>query len=157
MPETDSSPDNNKAPQEESADKADVPESTDDYFERVNQRLKNKKKEKSSRFGSGKSSKKAPEPKAEPPQRSPAENKAELPPKETGKPMPTVEASVPEEPSTEQIEQQPPEKSAPLIAESESKPQPIEQVKPKKRGVFGSFGLRRKPKESPAEEMPRLK
>lgn len=151
MPETDSSPDNNKAPQEESANKADVPESTDDYFERVNQRLKNKKKEKSSRFG--KSSKKAPEPKEAPPQRSPADNKAELPPRETGKQMPTVEESVPEEP-TEQIEQQPSEKSAPLIAESESKPQPIEQVKPKKRGFFGSFGLRRKPEESLEEEMP---
>lgn len=151
MPETDSSPENNKAPQEERADKADVPESTDDYFERVNQRLKNKKKEKNSRFG--KSRKKAPEPKEEPKQPSPAENKAELPPKETVTQMPTIEASVPEEPSTEQIEQQQTsEKSVPLTAESE--PQPIEQVKPKKRGVFGSFSLRRKSKESPAEEMP---
>jgi hypothetical protein len=113
-PKESNPPVNSTEPKDESADRADVPESTDDYFERVNQRLKTKKKEKSGKFGLGKSSKKASEPKETPPQMSAAENKTEFSPKET----------------PEQIEQLPSEKSAPLIDEVPAEEMPPAETSP---------------------------
>jgi hypothetical protein len=43
-PKESNPPVNSTEPKDESADRADVPESTDDYFERVNKRIKTKKK-----------------------------------------------------------------------------------------------------------------
>ena len=168
MPETGNIPENNKAPEDESDNKAETPESnsTDDYFEKVNLRLKDKKKEKS-RFNFNRQSKKIPPaqeeppPKAEPPVE---ESKIELPPAETSKEIPSIEATPAEQqpsveitepqPAMETIEQPFPAESIPLIAESESKPQPIEEVKPKKRSFFSFFSLRRKPKAPQADKMP---
>ncbi len=145
MPEKDTSPESNKAPQGESADNADVPESTDDYFERVNQRLKEKKKDKG-RFGFGKGGKKEAKPEKKPSKPLVIEKEPEQPPKETEPQPPEIEEIV--------VEQPPTEESQPIVAESQSNLQPMEEVKPKKKGIFGSFGKKKKPKETISEELP---
>lgn len=177
MPETDKAPENNSEDQQKSVNNENTSsnQSTDDYFEKVNQRLKKK-----SRFNFGRSSKKtpAPEPKIEiEPQKVPAtetahvEVKVEAPPTAVEaepvkveiaseaqgaepEPIAMEEPVKIEEASAESVEQQPTVTEEPSIVtpETESKPQVIEEVKPKKKGFFSL--LRRKPKEPIKVEAP---
>jgi hypothetical protein len=166
MPETDNTPENNNEAEQKSENV-----STDDYFENVNKRLKKK-----SRFSFDRSSKKtpAPEPKVEsPPEPAPGEAKVEPPapiveahpepekvevasqaPSVEQEPVKVEEPIKAEEPTVDVVEQQPSvaEETALVVAESESKSQVVEEVKPKKKGFF-SF-LHRKPKEPIIEKTP---
>jgi hypothetical protein len=148
MPETDNIPETNNKPEDESENKAEMPESNsdDDYFEKVNLRLKKK-----SRFSFNRPSKKTPSSKDE---LSPNESKDELPPDETGKQMQNIETSDDEQPSMGNSEQQPTANdNSTLVAESDNKPQLPEKVKPKKRSIF-NFNFRRNPKVPPADKIP---
>jgi hypothetical protein len=153
----------NSQEQENQNEKLETPESTDEYFERVNRRFKAKKK---NRFSIGDTNKKAPAPqpvkikneatsenKTEPP---PAETQPEPTPFEAEKQTQTFETSTVEPAETLTVEQPPiiaaSEEATLETVEVESKPQPVtEQVKPKKK--WFSFSLhRKKPDKTPALE-----
>ena len=131
MPESENNPETTKPQGPENDNKTEAPEniSTDDYFEKVNLRLKKK-----SRFGFN-SPKKTEAPKDE---HVPMQNKVELPQNKPETQIQNIEAINKEQPIVDEIKkEQVVNNGSETVIESDNKPIQPEKIVEKKRGFFG--------------------